>query len=236
VAWCDGVSTTGLLVSSDCNGTGPARPKITFDVIPKKFVFTVTQFDPNPPDQTLRIVKLSPDFRSYNIATHRNWYEALPPSPSAGLHPIRTTGSNLAVGTYRDTVDVEDVNDPSVIHRIPIILKVKKRKIGSLTGTYHGTWTRSVAGFCDQTADLTWTLRQRGSSVTGSYIEVVTIGCVDPPGHRDTGPLVQGVRTGKRLTILTGGGTRFTGIFDGATLSGTTGSGLGAGTFRLTKQ
>lgn len=113
---------------------------------------------------------------------------------------------------------------------------------GSLTGTWRGTWTRPVFGFCDfETSELTWTLTQTGSTVTGSFQRRVTaideFGlCPDRVGAADSGGLVNGVLSGSSLTIFTSGGTRFSGTFDGSTITGTSSSSSGSGTFTLNRQ
>jgi len=112
----------------------------------------------------------------------------------------------------------------------------------SLTGTWIGTWTRPVAGFCDfETSALTWTLTQSDGTVTGSFQRRVTaidtFGlCPDPVGASSSGSLVNGVVSGNSLTIFTSGGTRFTATFDGTTITGTGGTSLGSGTFTLNRQ
>lgn len=113
---------------------------------------------------------------------------------------------------------------------------------GSLTGTWIGTWTRPVFGFCDfETSALTWTLTQTGSTVTGSFQRRVTaidtLGlCPDPVGATSSGGLVNGVLSGNLLTIFTSGGTRFSGTFDGTTITGTGGTSAGTGAFTLNRQ
>lgn len=110
----------------------------------------------------------------------------------------------------------------------------------TLTGTWVGTWMRPVTGFCDVTSSLTWNLIQDGSDVTGTFVEVITATdgflCPDPVGTRKTGQLVQGRINGNNLTILTEGGTPFSGTFTSTTISGTGGGSLGRGPFSLQRQ
>ncbi|MGH9823928.1 MAG: BACON domain-containing protein, partial [Blastocatellia bacterium] len=103
----------------------------------------------------------------------------------------------------------------------------------SLTGTWVGTWTRPVTGFCPaETSSLRWTLTQTGTTVSGSFLEVVTGtegDLCDPINMQTKGDFVQGVVSGNTLTILTDSGTRFSGSFTSTTISGTGGGPLGIG-------
>lgn len=84
----------------------------------------------------------------------------------------------------------------------------------SLTGTFQGTWSRPVFGFGDEVSTLTWVLTQIGSSVTGTFRKVI----LDSPifsdiGQTVTGTLINGVISGNTLSIITDGGTPFSGTF-----------------------
>ena len=111
---------------------------------------------------------------------------------------------------------------------------------GTLTGTWFGTWTRPISGLCEATtSELTWNLTQSGTAVTGTFVEIVTAIdglCPDPVGTKETGTLVQGTVDGTTLTILTDGGTLFSGTFTPDTISGIGGGSLGKGPFSLRRQ
>ncbi len=111
-----------------------------------------------------------------------------------------------------------------------------------VTGTWAGFWTRPISGLCAfETSSLMWNLSQTGSSVAGTFTEVVTAIdpnglCPDSVGDTSSGNLVAGVITGNSLTIFTDGGTQFTGTVTATTVTGTGGTALGTGPFTLTKQ
>jgi hypothetical protein len=131
---------------------------------------------------------------------------------------------------------------------------------GSLTGTWTGTWTEDNAGgnFCSfQIWNITFTMTQTGSAVTGQFNMVVAStsadgdsgdlcpnsdGQVDPNNlvQGKPGELVQGTLSGSSFTIFTDTGIQFSGTLTGTTISGTgdagSGSGFSVGNFTLTKQ
>ena len=79
-AWCSGVQTSGVLVSTDCNGTLPAAPPATFAVSPSSLSFTATEGGASPPSQILAIVQLSTDApHSYGIVPNAAWVSVLSP-------------------------------------------------------------------------------------------------------------------------------------------------------------
>ena len=113
---------------------------------------------------------------------------------------------------------------------------------GSTSGTWKGIWTRRVSGLCDyETSEMTWTLAQSGTSVSGSLSRRIT--AVDPEGFCPnnvgavlTDTLVGGSLNGSSLSIFTSGGTSFTGTISGSTITGTGGTGsFSNGAFTLNK-
>lgn len=108
----------------------------------------------------------------------------------------------------------------------------------SLTGRWVGTWTRQIGGFGTEFNSLEWNLVQTGSSVTGTFTRRVT-GCnglcPNPVGFVQSGYLINGTISGSSLSIMTDGGTTFSGTVTATTISGTSGGSF-PGTFSLTKQ
>lgn len=131
---------------------------------------------------------------------------------------------------------------------------------GNLTGTWMGTWKENNAGgnFCGyQLWNITFTMTQTGSSVTGEFDMVVAStsadgntgdlcpnsdGQVDPNNLAEgkPGQLVQGTLSGSSFTIFTDTGIQFSGTLTGDVITGTgdagSGSGFSVGTFTITKQ
>lgn len=113
---------------------------------------------------------------------------------------------------------------------------------GSLSGSWSGTWTRPVFGFCSfETSSISWSLTQSGNSVSGTYRAVVTAIdtsglCPDSVGATSSGSLLSGVISGNSLAIITDGGTQFNGTYSSTTISGTGGTSAGTGPFSLTKR
>jgi hypothetical protein len=143
-AWCSGVQTSGVLVSTDCNGTLPAAPPATFAVSPSSLVFTAIEGGVNPPDQILAIVQLSTDApHSYVIVPNAAWASVLSPDP-AGAYPVSVNISGMKAGTYKTTIDVTDLNAPTNHQSVSVTLKIMPAKNGGggdISGTWVGTWT-----------------------------------------------------------------------------------------------
>ncbi len=109
----------------------------------------------------------------------------------------------------------------------------------SLTGTWTGTWTRPVSGFCEETSSVTWNLNQSGTTVSGTFFKVVTAiegFCPDQVGTQTSGMLINGNFEGANITIMTDGGTLFEGNFTDNTIEGTGGGSLGKEPFKLQRQ
>ena len=235
-AWCDGIATSPLPVSTDCNGALPAAPPATFAVSPAALSFTAVEGGENPPNQTIALVRLADSFTDYHVNTHKAWIEVLPPNPpGSGVHSVSIDISGLPAGTYTTTIDLTDKNAPANRQSVAVTLTIQKAPPVSASGTWRGTWTHPVFGFCDETFDMTWHLTQSGTSVTGTYVRVVTNDCLDPPGTVYTGRLLRGKMTGSTLTILEDGGWSFTGMVTNTTIIGT-GGGASKGPFSLHKQ
>jgi hypothetical protein len=98
---------------------------------------------------------------------------------------------------------------------------------GSLTGTWTGVWEEDNAGggFCGyEKWNVTWVLVQSGNNVTGSYSQKIssedTTGfCPDSVGAVRSG-VISGTVSGSSFSLITDGGTFFTGSITGGTLSG----------------
>ncbi|HKM56637.1 MAG TPA: immunoglobulin domain-containing protein [Isosphaeraceae bacterium] len=101
-----------------------------------------------------------------------------------------------------------------------------------LTGTWTGQWTEQYvgsspsSGWCDaEYWNVTWVLTQSGSNVSGTYTMTVTglasdaLLCPDSPGDQEAGT-ISGTVTGNAFTLITDGGTQFSGTITGTTLAG----------------
>ncbi len=235
-AWCNGVTTSPLKVSSDCSGKLPAVSKKAFVVSPPSLAFSVEE-GASPPSQSLILINLKPSTLFYTWQWFTPWHVASP--TSGGAHSVSIDSSGFAPGSYSSSIEFFETGAPKNRQVIPVKLVVKAKPPASFVGVWKGTWSRPVAGFCDETSTLTWDLKQSGKSVTGTYTKVVktTNGlCPDPVGTVLSGTLVQGVVQGNKLTIFTSGGTQFSGTLSGSTITGVGGTSLGFGPFSLTKQ
>lgn len=143
-AWCSGVQTTGVLVSTDCDGTLPAAPPATFAVSPASLVFTATEGGANPFSQILAVVQLSTDSpHTYSIIPNETWVSVLSPNPG-GAYPVSVNISGMKAGTYTTTIDVTDLDAPANRQSVTVTLKILPAKNGGggdLSGTWMGTWT-----------------------------------------------------------------------------------------------
>jgi hypothetical protein len=143
-AWCSGVQTSGVLVSTDCNGTLPGAPPSTFAVSPPSLDFTATEGGANPPSQILAIVQLSTDApHAYGIVPNAAWVSVLSPNP-AGAYPVSVNISGMKAGTYKTTIDVTDLNVPTNHQSVTVTLKIQPAQNGGggdISGTWVGTWT-----------------------------------------------------------------------------------------------
>jgi hypothetical protein len=142
-AWCGGVQTSGVLVSTDCNGTLPAAPPATFAVSPTSLSFTATEGGGNPPGQILAVVPLSAGSQQYNLTPHASWISVLSPDPP-GAYPVSVDISGMKPGTYTTTIDVTDSQAPANRESVPVKLKIIANKDsggGDISGTWTGTWT-----------------------------------------------------------------------------------------------
>lgn len=143
-AWCSGVQTSGVLVSTDCDGTLPAIPPATFAVSPASLVFSATEGGANPLSQILAVVQLSTDSpHSYSLTPNAAWVSVLSPDP-AGAHPISVDTTGMKAGTYTATIFITDLNAPANHQSVPVTLKILPTKNGGggdISGTWVGTWT-----------------------------------------------------------------------------------------------
>ena len=140
-AWCSGVQTSGVLVSTDCNGTLPAGPPGAFAVSPASLFFTATEGGSNPFSQILAIVQMSSNPPNFNITPNAAWVSISSPSPP-GAYPVSVNISGMQAGTYKTTIDVTDLNAPANHQSVPVTLKIQPGKdTGDLSGTWVGTWT-----------------------------------------------------------------------------------------------
>ena len=143
-AWCSGVQTSGVLVSTDCDGTLPAVPPATFAVSPASLVFTATEGGANPLSQILAVVQLSTDSpHSYSITSNATWVSVLSPDP-AGAYPVSVNTSGMKAGTHTATIFITDLNAPANHQSVPVTLKIlpaNNNGGGDISGTWVGTWT-----------------------------------------------------------------------------------------------
>lgn len=236
-AWCSGVTTTALTVSSDCGGKQPIESKKDFIVSPPSLSFSMEEGDPSPPPQSLLMIGLMNGGFSYSYSWFTPWNVAM--AGGDGVHSVSIDGSGFGPGTYSSSIRFEGTVGTSHKQTVPVTLHVKAKPPAQVAGDWAGTWTWPVAGFCDETAHWTWHLVQSGKQVTGTYTKQITGTdglCPDPVGTILSGQLVFGHVQGNTLTIFTGGGTGFEGTVSGNTLSGVGGTSLSSGAFTLTKQ
>jgi|GEM_PF-3744910 len=143
-AWCSGVQTSGVLVSTDCDGTLPAIPPATFAVSPASLVFSAIQGGTNPLSQILAVVQLTTDPpHSYSITPDATWVSVLSPDP-AGAYPVSVDISGMKAGTYTATIFITDLNAPANQRSVPVTLKIQPANNnggGDISGTWVGTWT-----------------------------------------------------------------------------------------------
>jgi hypothetical protein len=231
---CDGVPSPVRLVSNDCKTNAAPVPPFGFAVVPGSLTFTTKEGGPNPAPQSIYVVLVRPGTLSYTYTTHRSWIDA-GPKQADGAIPVAVDVSGFPAGAYHTTIDFQDKDDPNSRFVVPVTVRIEAVPVPSVTGTWTGTWTRPIAGFCDQTESVAWTLTRSGSYVVGTFHNVVTDGCVDPNGAQSTGKLVFGRISGHRLTILTEGGTSFDLTIGATTLTGTGGTSLGRGPITLTR-
>jgi uncharacterized protein (TIGR03437 family) len=140
-----------------------------------------------------------------------------------------------------EVVDLRGLNANAPVQVPPIPAAAGGGGGANLTGTWKGTWTRSVTGLCNsETSLLTWNLTQDGTKVTGTFSDVITATdgflCPDAVGTKSSGKLEKGEVKGQALTIFTEGGVRFDATFTATTISCDTVGALGKGHFTLTKQ
>jgi hypothetical protein len=143
-AWCSGVQTVGVLVSTDCDGTLPAVPPATFAVSPASLVFTATQGGENPLSKILAVVQLSTDPpHSYSVSSNATWVSVLSPDP-ADAYPVSVDIDGMKAGTYTATIFINDLNAPANHQSVPVTLKIMPASNnggGDISGTWVGTWT-----------------------------------------------------------------------------------------------
>jgi hypothetical protein len=234
-AWCNGITARPILVSSDCNGTSPPPLALaSFEVSPKALNFVAELCGPNPPAQHFAILSLSPGTLHYTFQSGSSWLK-VESQNGTHMHRVSVDAGGLSVGTYHSTITLVDQDAPVNRRVVGVTLNVRPpSSVANVNGTWHGSWLQHVGGFCDASYSLTWTLRQSGASVEGTYVTVAQDDCVDPPGTRQSARLVNGSICGNTLTIYTEGGRLFSGAVNGDTISGSSG-GLFPGTFTIQK-
>ena len=141
---------------------------------------------------------------------------------------------------YRILTSVADSPDPNYRGKKPSDVTVTNRdndQPTSLSGTFRGTWTRSVP-FGSEVSQLTWVLTQSGSTVTGTFTNRIVSSPIDANvGTTQSGRLINGLISGSKLTIQFENGTRFTADpFTFLRISGVSGfGGASSGTFVLNR-
>jgi hypothetical protein len=235
-AWCNGISTDGVFVSSDCNGTLPPRAPSTISVSPTALNFVATECGDDAASQSFAVVNTSGHSLRYSISwSPSSWLHVLDDNNTSEF-PVAVDASGLRAGSYSGSITVTDNDEPTNRKTIPVRLTVKAPSaVVAVSGRWSGTWVQDIGGFCDATYSLAWSLNQSDSRVSGNYTTVVQDSCVDPTGTTQSAALVNGQLCGNTITIYTAGGRPFVGTVNGPTISGSSG-GAFPGSFTLTRQ
>lgn len=233
-AWCDGVSTTAKLVSTNGNGKYPVQPATPFAVSPTALHFTAAQGS-NPPSQSFNVTGLSSKFTNFSYTDQIGWLTVA----SAGVAgynvfnvSVDTTG--LAPGNYSLPITITDDNS-SYRQTVTVSLTVVAQPTPTLAGTYSGPWTYQVFGFGDDYATLVWHIEQSGNNITGSYTSTILDGSVDETGTVNTDTFT-GTIEGDSIVLEDTGGTDFFGTVSGNTIVGTSNYLQVTSSFTLTAQ
>jgi hypothetical protein len=236
-AWCDGVTTTSTLVSTNGNGKYPAKPPSPFTISPTTLHFTALQGGANPTDQTFDVLSLSTSFTNFQFTDKIGWVTVTQESVSGfNVFDVSVDTTGLNPGTYSLPVTISDDNS-SYKQTVTVTLTITPAPPATLSsGTYTGSWTYPVFGFGDDNAQLTFHLQQTGQSVTGSWNSVILDNSVDTTGDTNNDTFYTGNIRGNTITLTDTSGDVFTGTISGNTIVGTSDYLQATGSFNLTAQ
>jgi len=221
-AWCDGVTTTAKLVSTNGKGKYPVQPPHSFVINPAALHFYAKQGGANPPDQTYDIMPLSSSFQNYNYTTHYSWVSEVPVNVNNyNIMDVSVNTTGLGPGTYSLPLTITD-SASHYSQTVTVTLTITPAPPATLSsGTYVGNWTYPVFGFGDDYATLTFHLQVTGSSVTGSWNSVILDGSVDTTGDTNGDSFYSGTIVGNTITLVDHSETTFVGTISGNTITGT---------------
>ena len=147
-AWCDGVTTTAKLVSTNGSGKYPVQPPHSFAINPTTLHFYAKQGGANPPDQTYDIMPLSSNFKNYNYTTHYSWISETPTNVNNyNIMDVSVNTTGLGPGTYSLPLIITD-SASHFSQTITVTLTITPAPPATLySGTYVGNWTYPARRF-----------------------------------------------------------------------------------------
>lgn len=234
-AWCDGVTTTAKLVSTNGNGKYPVQPSTPFAVSPTTLHFTADQGGPNPAAQSFNVIGLSSKFSGFHYTDSIGWITVAGANvANYNVFNVSVNVSGLSPGNYTLPVTVSDDNS-SYRQTVMVSLTVVAQPTPTLAASYSGPWTYPVFGFGDDYATLTLNIHQSGHDLTGSYVSTILDGSVDTAGEVNTDTFT-GTIEGNSIVLNDTGGSSFFATITGNTLTGTSNYLQATSSFTLTAQ
>ena len=233
-AYCNGVTTTATLTSTNGDGKYPAAPATPFTLSPTTLHFT-TQQGVNPASQSFSVVGLSSKFTNFHYTDKNGWLTVASANvANYNVFNVSVDVSGLNPGTYSLPINVSD--DTTGYHQSVIVtLTITEAPTPTLAASYTGNWTYPVFGFGDDYAQLTWYIHQSGNKITGSYSSTILDGSVDTPGEVNTDTFT-GTIEGDSIILNNTGGSSFFATITGNTITGTSNYLQATSSYTLTAQ